>query len=82
MLTLKEAQEALSNRQPFNAGNLSARDNGGSYEVFSYLALIAHSPSFVYLGIEEDSKITPNAYNHSQTTSKHANIVKKAWGLN
>lgn len=81
MITLKEAQEALQARKPFNAGNLSARDNGGSYEVFSYFALIAHSPSFVYLGIEADSVISPNAYNHSQTTSKHANLVKKAWGI-
>ncbi len=79
MLTLKEAQEALRNRQPFNAGNLSARDNSGSYEVFSYYALIAYSPSFVI--DNTDGTIHENAYNHSQTTSKHANIVKKAWGL-
>lgn len=29
-----------------------------------------------------EKAIHPKAYSHSKTTSKHANIVAKAWGLN
>jgi hypothetical protein len=79
MLTLKESQQALTNRESFNAGNLTAIDNGGSYEVYSYGTLIAFSPSFVL--DNTDGQIHPKAYDHSQTTSKHANIVRKAWGI-
>lgn len=75
MITLKEAQEALKARQPFNAGNLTARDNWGCYEVSSYGVVIAYYSPFV------DYKIAQDAYKWSKTTSKHANIVKKAWGI-
>jgi hypothetical protein len=79
MLTLNDAKHELGKRRSFNAGNLTAVDNFGSYEVYSYGVLIAHSPSFV----SNISKgvVLESAYTHSQTTSKHANIVKRAWGL-
>jgi hypothetical protein len=76
MLTLEQAQTALENRQGFTAGNLSTRyDLSGNYSVYSYLTLIAYETNGGEMVILE------NAYDHSQTTSKHANIVKKAWGI-
>jgi hypothetical protein len=79
MATLKQASELLADRQPFTAGNLSARVSGGVYEVFSYFTLIAFSSPYSPADLSE---LMPTAYDHSQTTSKHANIVKRAWGLN
>ena len=80
MMTLNEAREAIAHYQTFNAGNLSGAwerydsvSNG--YVVRSYGVLIAEAYNR-YNGLATD------AYNYSQTTSKHANIVKKAWGLN
>ena len=78
MTTLKQASELLADRQPFDAGNLSARISGGVYEVFSYFTLIAASAPFAPSDFAE---VLPSAYDHSVTTSKHANIVKRAWGL-
>jgi hypothetical protein len=79
MITLKQAQQALEARQEFNAGNLSARVSGGVYEVFSYFTLIAFSSPYSPADLSE---LMPTAYDHSPTTSKHANIIKRAWGLN
>ena len=79
MATLKQASELLADRQPFTAGNLSARVSGGVYEVFSYFTLIAVSTPYSPADLAE---LMPTAYNHSKTTSKHANIIKRAWGLN
>jgi hypothetical protein len=79
MITLKQAEQALANREQFNAGNLRAEwqrwSSGPVYVVFSYQAEIAQKFS--------DGKrvILSSAYDHSQTTSKHANIVRRAWGL-
>lgn len=79
MITLKQAQDALEARQEFNAGNLSARVSGGVYEVFSYFTLIAVSTPYEPTTFAE---LMPTAYDHSPTTSKHANIIRKAWRLN
>ncbi len=79
--TLKEAEQHLTNRESFNAGSLTARweellGGGSVYVVRSYETIIAD--------YEESGRrfIKSNAYFHSKTTSKHANIVKRAWGLN
>lgn len=85
MITLKEASQELATRQPFNAGNLTATiergldENGLEipvYVVRSYGTAIADSSPFF-----GNFKVYPSAYHHSQTTSKHANIVARAWGL-
>lgn len=71
---------ALVRRQPFNAGNLTAVISDiepkapVAYAIYSYSAIIAWEVNGVMV-------IAPNAYKHSQTTSKHANMVKRAWGL-
>jgi hypothetical protein len=80
MKTLKEATNAIAHYETFNAGNLTGayeRYDAWScgYVVRSYGVLIAESYGRV-------SALATDAYNYSQTTSKHANLVKKAWGLN
>jgi hypothetical protein len=72
--TLNEAKELLANRQPFNAGSLTGEKNGLLYLVKSYGTLIAEDRYY-------NSYILEDAYSHSKTTSKHANIVKRAWNL-
>jgi hypothetical protein len=77
--TLNEAKELLAKREPFNAGSLTANieDNEALlYVVRSYGVAIADTPLFL-----DNGGVYPTAYTHSKTTSKHANIVKRAWGL-
>jgi hypothetical protein len=79
MLTLKQAEQAIRELQPFNAGNLTGAvedNNALLYVVRSYGVPIADTPLF-----HENGGVYPSAYKYSQTTSKHANIVKRAWGL-
>jgi hypothetical protein len=74
--TLKEAEQLLSERVAFNAGTLEADwvyfGSDDRYIVTSYGVEIADFT---------ERAIHPKAYTHSKTTSKHANIVKRAWGL-
>lgn len=82
MITLKEATEALAKHYNFNAGNLTAEwvnyYNTEVYVVKSYGVEIA-----VWQDTDRgyEHAVWASAYNHSKTTSKHANIVKRAWGL-
>lgn len=77
--TLAEASEHIANQEPFHTGTLSGalEDGGSAYVVRSYGVPIAVAN--VENGI---SVILDDAYHYSVTTSKHANIAKKAWGLN
>lgn len=74
--TIKEAQGCLESLAVFNAGTLTANwelvGEGNRYIVRSYGVEIADYT---------EGAIHPTAYSHSKTTSKHANIVKKAWGI-
>lgn len=73
--TLSEASEHLANFEPFHTGTLSAgTTEDGTYWVESYGVLIAWAKW-------GDAEISEDAYDYSVTTSKHANLVKKAWGL-
>ena len=78
--TLKEAELKLIMTRPFNTGTLSGaweqydKDGTEGYVVRSYGVLIAESYKN-YNGLATD------AYSYSKTTSKHANIVKRAWGI-
>lgn len=81
MTTLKQAEALLAERQPFNTGTLTASiEDNAEYDVVyvvrSYGVAIADCPAFI-----DNPGVYPSAYNHSQTTSKHANIVKRAWGI-
>lgn len=78
-MTLKEAELALATCTPFTAGNLSGAIEDGDalvYVVRSYGVAIADIPLFIANG-----GVYPDAYSHSKTTSKHANIVKRVWNL-
>lgn len=84
--TQTEAEQLLAERQPFTTGTLTASIESGTdennleipiYVVRSYGVAIAESSPF--LGKAE---IYSNAYTYSKTTSKHTNLVKRAWGLN
>lgn len=74
--TLNEAEQLLSERVAFNAGTLTADweyyGADDRYIVKSYGVEIADFT---------ERAIHPKAYTHSKTTSKHANIVKRAWGI-
>jgi len=70
--TLKQAEQLLATQQPFTTGTLSAKyDSAGNYCVFSYDTLIA--------GITKNGGIELNEKKYSVTTSKHLNIIKRAW---
>jgi hypothetical protein len=72
--TLEQAKFLLAENEEFTTGTLSARyDDNGRYFVWSYNALIAWKDG-------ERTWITDEKF--SQTTSKHTNIIAKAWGLN
>lgn len=73
--TLAEAEQLLANGEAFTAGTMSARyDTAGNYLVFSYDEMIA--------GRHNTGRVDLNRNFYSKTTSKHLNIVKRAWGLN
>ena len=73
--TLDEAREYLYALEPFTTGTMSGRyDTAGNYLVFSYDQMIA---GWHVSGI---TQFNDNYY--SKTTSKHLNIVKRAWGKN
>lgn len=78
--TINEASESLRVQEPFTTGTLSATveayGEDYAYVVRSYGVVIARSN--VNLGW---SNVYADSYNYSKTTSKHANIVKKAWGI-
>jgi hypothetical protein len=78
-MTLADATAHLATLTPFNAGNLTATIEDGdalTYVVRSYGVAIADAPLFI-----DNKGVYPSAYTHSKTTSKHANLVKKAWSL-
>jgi hypothetical protein len=79
--TLAEAEQHIRNLEPFHTGTLSGAVEGLGYEtpiyvVRSYGIAIAESLLFI-----SSRGVLPSAYGHSKTTSKHANLVKKAWDL-
>ena len=77
-LTLNDAKDFLATNEAFQSGNLRAEwvYNGsmiGTYTVYSYNTPIAK------LDPNRSVWFTPVRY--SVTTSKHLNMVKRAWGL-
>ena len=79
MIAIKETQLLLQMRIPFNGGNFTANfevgSEGGEYVVRSYGVEVARwLPMF-----GGECWVTDKKY--SQTTSRHTNLVKKAWGL-
>ena len=75
--TIAQASELLAELQPFTTGTLSA-----NWELFGDSNRFIVRSYGVEIADYTERSIHPMAYTHSKTTSKHANIVKKAWGLN
>ncbi len=77
--TIEQAKFHLAEMEAFTTGTLS-----GAYEFTetstTQLAYVVRSYG-VIIAYGNTEEILASAYSHSKTTSKHANIVKKAWGL-
>lgn len=82
--TINEAKQLLADRQPFNAGTLTANwetlDGYINQDGFIAKRYIVRSYGVEIADLQEGT-LHPQAYTHSKTTSKHANIVKRAWNL-
>lgn len=73
-ITLEQAEACLEDFTPFSTGTLSGQlSPDGDFLVFSYNALIAKAYPF-------GAKWT-TLEKYSKTTSRHLNLVKKAWGI-
>jgi TRAP-type C4-dicarboxylate transport system substrate-binding protein len=70
----KTIQQKLRNREPFKGNSLTAYWEGQVYKVVSYSTLIAE------IGNMGNILISDRKY--SVTTSKHQNIIRRAWGIN
>ena len=70
-------ERKLANRENFRGNSMSAYWLGSTqYAVFSYSSLIAEIDLATgFIGERETAR-------RSTTTSRHRNIVKRAWGLN
>nr|DAW17384.1 MAG TPA: hypothetical protein [Caudoviricetes sp.] len=70
----RDIESKLANYQPIRGNSLSAYwDNLGNYQVYSYQTLIATS--------HRDGVNWLDARKYSVTTSRHQNLIKKAWGI-
>jgi hypothetical protein len=78
----KTIEQKLANREPFRGNSLTAiaNETWGSFEyrVYSYNTLIATK---TWDGSEGEwfTYLDPNRY--SVTTSRHQNLIRKAWGV-
>jgi hypothetical protein len=84
MITIKQAEQALSEFTSFNAGNLTAEwsvdyAKGQTYTVRSYGVPIAEICEFSASG-SRGLWITFDK--HSRTTSRHTALVTRAWANN
>jgi hypothetical protein len=64
----------LANREAFRGNSMSAYWFDTDYQVLSYGTIIANYNSY-----ECETWISANKY--SVTTSRHQNLIKKAWGI-
>jgi hypothetical protein len=71
----KTIEQKLRNREPFRGNSLTGSYWGETYRITSYSTLIAG-----YNTISGVAWVTPERY--SVTTSRHQNLIKRAWGLN
>ena len=80
-LTIEQGARILAQKEPFNAGNFYAVRRCNEFgmftewlDVYSYGVMIATYNLALHSGV-----VFQDAYDHSKTTSKHANLVKRAW---
>jgi len=65
----------LANRESFEGNSLRAYWAGSDYRVMSYSTMIA-----AYMADTETKWLNETKY--SVTTSRHQNLIRKAWGVN
>lgn len=71
----KTVEQNLKNYLPIRGNSITANwDALGNYQVYSYSTLIATS--------HRDGVNWLDARKYSVTTSRHQNLIRKAWGLN
>jgi len=68
----KTIERKLRNLEPFKGNSLRAFWDGGSYLVVSYSTAIASANS-------TEREVTERKY--SVTTSRHQNLIRRAWGI-
>lgn len=83
-ITLKQAEGYIAELRPFISGNLTAQwervgydDHSLHYCVRSYGVEIASATWGDVYPVSWSMQV--NAYNHSVTTSKHANLIRRTW---
>ena len=69
----KTIEQKLRNLEPFRGNTLTGVYVGEVYKIFSYSTLIAE------VGNMGNKLINDTKY--SVTTSKHQNIIRRAWGI-
>lgn len=69
----KTIASKLANRESFTGNSMTANYVGEVYKVWSYNTLIAE--------VGNMGNILLNSNKYSVTTSKHQNLIRKAWGL-
>lgn len=77
--TLAEAKQHLADRVQFHTGTLN-----GAWETFSgdkFYVVRSYGTAIAWLADGIKPEVFSSAYTHSTTTTKHANLVKKAWGI-
>ena len=77
--TKAEAEEFLTDRYSFNAGTLTAFWEG---EDLSSMAYVVRSYGTPIAKRTQGGEIWLTPIKYSTTTSRHLNLVKKAWGVN
>ncbi len=75
----KTIEQKLRNLEPFRGNSMSARWYGETYVVTSYSTDIAEWVIETPDGEPEEYSVHPRKY--SVTTSRHQNLVRRAWGL-
>ena len=68
----KTIENKLADLVPFKGNSLSAYWEGEIYKVVSYSTLIA---------VKQPSGRVIASKKYSSTTSRHQNLIKKAWGI-
>jgi hypothetical protein len=73
-INLGHAQTCIATLDAFSTGTLSGQFEDSVFTVRSYGVAIATR--------NQNGVIWVNGNKYSQTTSRHTNLVRKAWGLN
>jgi hypothetical protein len=71
----KTIEQKLKAYEPFRGNSLWATRSGDEYTVYSYSTQIARASVNVLW-----HEVEPRKY--SVTTSRHQNLIRRAWGLN